>query len=34
VLIACAAAAYAIFWADRYFEPAPVAAKLADFQYS
>ena len=34
VLIACAAVAYAIFWADRYFEPAPVAAKLADFQYS
>jgi hypothetical protein len=34
VLIACAATAYAIFWADRYFEPAPLAAKLADFQYS
>jgi hypothetical protein len=34
VLIACAATAYAIFWADRHFEPAPVAAKLADFQYS
>lgn len=34
VLIACAAVAAAIFWADRFFEPAPVAAKLADFQYS
>jgi hypothetical protein len=34
VLIACAAVAYAIFWADRFFEPAPIAAKLADFQYS
>lgn len=34
VLIACAAVGYAIFWADRFFEPAPIAAKLADFQYS
>jgi hypothetical protein len=34
VLIACAAVGTAIFWADRFFEPAPVAAKLADFQYS
>jgi hypothetical protein len=34
VLIACAAVGYAIFWADRYFEPAPTAAKLSDFQYS
>ena len=34
VLIACAAVGGAIFWADRFFEPAPTAAKLADFQYS
>jgi hypothetical protein len=34
VLIACAAVGGAIFWADRFFEPAPLAAKLADFQYS
>ena len=34
VLIACAGVGAAIFWADRFFEPAPLAAKLADFQYS
>jgi hypothetical protein len=34
VLIACAAVGGAIFWADRFFEPAPMAAKLSDFQYS
>jgi hypothetical protein len=34
VLIACAAVGAAIFWAERFFEPAPLAAKLTDFQYS
>ncbi len=34
VLIACAAVGGAILWADRLFEPAPLAAKLTDFQYS
>lgn len=34
VLIACGVVAYAIFWAERFFEPAPIAAKLSDFQYS
>ena len=34
VLIACAAVGAAIFWADRFFEPTPLAAKLTDFQYS
>jgi hypothetical protein len=34
VLIACAAVGGAIFWAERFLEPSPMAAKLADFQFS
>ncbi|HEY5337552.1 MAG TPA: hypothetical protein VIJ85_05065 [Rhizomicrobium sp.] len=34
VLIACGAVGAAIFWTARFFEPAPTAAKLADFQFS